>query len=338
MLSSTPPWCSRFREGVGNLLDARDAKRRADGRFSQQVAGKAEVTVRGLAFNLGGETVEESEAQVNLAEANLQDLFGLCEKKLGEGLHIEYVKRRVDDGASADEAKRELLVLLSDEELRGSIESLAGQRVEAEFRGRQTAIHALPEEVRAQIIRIIGSSRDQQLLPIKLPEQITGTKAATKWPKHLYQDEEGAYPAAATGWEKPILEWLISKNDTVAWLRNPPRKDWSFSITYEDERGDPTNMYPDFLVLRRQRDGLVVDIYEPHRADEGDAARKAKGLAEYAGRHGTDFGSIQLISKGDDGIFRSVDITKDAPRAAAKLVVTTGNVVQLFKEHGTPIS
>lgn len=323
---------------IGQLLDARDSKLRMDDRFQRQVAGMAEVTIRGLAFSLGGEAIEENEVRVRLAEANLQDLFVLCEKKLGEGLHVEYVKSRVDEGAQADSAKRELLVLLSDEVLRDHLERLAGQRVEAEFRDRQAAINSLSEEVRAQIIRIIRSARDPQIVPIKLPEQITGTNAPMKWAKHLYQDQDGKYPAAASGWEKPILEWLTSNPTCLVWLRNPPRKDWSFSVTYEDERGDPTNMYPDFLVLRRQGDGFVVDVYEPHRADEGDAARKIKGLGDYADRHGTQLGSIQVITKSDDGVFRTIDLTKDNVRSAAKLAVTTGNVVHLFKEHGVPIS
>jgi hypothetical protein len=76
--TGSPPAARKFI--VGQFLHARDAKLRADDRFTNQISGMAEVTVRGLAFNLGGETAEESELHVNLAEANLQDLFVLCEK------------------------------------------------------------------------------------------------------------------------------------------------------------------------------------------------------------------------------------------------------------------
>ena len=80
-----------------------------------------------------------------------------------------------------------------------------------------------------------------------------------------------------------MLEIFLGRPEIQWWLRNPPRKEWSFSVTYKDVHGDGTNMYPDFLVIRKEKTGIVVDIVEPHRMDDGDTARKLLGLARPRG-------------------------------------------------------
>jgi hypothetical protein len=244
----------------------------------------------------------------------------------------------MEGGAAAEEAKRELLVLLSDERLWQDLERTCGERVSQSMSHYQPAINALPEDQRVHFGRIRRSARDPEAMLLKLPEKIVGTKAGRLWPKHLYVDQHGRYPASVTGWEGPVLEYYLAKDEILAWLRNPPRKECSFSVVYDDERAEKANMYPDFLLLRRLPTGFVVDLVEPHRSDEGDAARKVLGLAAYADRHGDQFGRIELISKGDDGVFRSLDLNHEVTRAAAKLVTTTSSVVKLLEDLGTPLS
>ena len=323
---------------VDHLLSARQSALTRDSSFADKVAGMAEVTVRGLSVTIGGETEEEGITKIRLHEANLQDLFAFCDKRLGEGLHLEFVRRRVDGGSTADDAKRELLVLLTDESLLQQLEQAAGRQVAEYIAAYQPAINALGEEDRVQFARIRRSAKDPEPAFLKLPEKIVGTKTGRRWPKHLYVDQDGLYPAVVTAWESTLLERRLASAETLAWLRNPPRKEWSFSVVYDDERAEKANMYPDFIVLRRLATGVVVDIVEPHRADEGDAARKVIGLATYADHHGDRFGRIELISKGDDDVFRSLNLNDEASRGAAKLVTTTSSVVKLFEDYGKPMS
>lgn len=120
------------------------------------------------------------------------------------------------------------------------------------------------------------------------------------------------------------------------WLRNPPRKPWSFSVVYEGDSGPDENMFPDFLVIRQERTGPVVDILEPHRADEGDAPRKLRKLSTYAARHGDQFGRILMVSKDGDA-FWSIDLNDEATRASALAVNSSHSVVQLFRDRGAPV-
>jgi type III restriction enzyme len=54
-------------------------------------------------------------------------------------------------------------------------------------------------------------------------------------------------------------------------------------------------MYPDFLTVRRDGAGLVVDILEPHSPSLTDSYAKAKGLAQFAAKHAMSFGRIEMI-------------------------------------------
>jgi type III restriction enzyme len=68
---------------------------------------------------------------------------------------------------------------------------------------------------------------------------------------------------ALNQWERHVIEAEIAREDVIGWLRNIERKPWALAIPYE-WGGAMKPMYPDFLVVRRQTAGLVVDILEPH--------------------------------------------------------------------------
>jgi hypothetical protein len=75
-------------------------------------------------------------------------------------------------------------------------------------------------------------------------------------------------------------------------LRNEERKPWAFSINYE-RHGEQKAMYPDFLIFRKQSGAIVCDVLEPHSQRESDSVAKAKGLGDFASKHGDRFGRIR---------------------------------------------
>ena len=307
--------------------------------FVEQVRGLSEVEISGLAVEFGGaETVTESR-RVKLEEANLDELFAACGRRLGEGLHLAYIKERTSKGSAASTAKRELLVLVARPAVIDRLEAVSRDRITSWMGQYQPKINTLSDEARANYSRIRRTALVAEPLPLKLPLVIQGASDGDTWPRHLFVDKDDqAFRATFTGWERSVLDIVLSDNDNLWWLRNPPRKEWSFSLTYKDAHGDDANMYPDFLVIRKLKSGLVVDVVEPHRMDEGDTARKMVGLAEYAARHGEQFGKILVVAKTDDDVFRSVDLNDETTRTAAKAVATTQSVVRLFAEHGVPIA
>ena len=92
-------------------------------------------------------------------------------------------------------------------------------------------------------------------------------------------------------------------------------------------------MYPDFLFFRRQGEGIVVDILEPHRLTQDDSAAKAAGLAEFAKRHGDRFGRIELIIKDKDKLIR-LDVNDGDVRDKVSGVKDNGHLRQLFESQG----
>jgi type III restriction enzyme len=92
-------------------------------------------------------------------------------------------------------------------------------------------------------------------------------------------------------------------------------------------------MYPDFLFFRRQGEGIVVDILEPHPLTQGDSAAKAAGLADFAREHGDRFGRIELIVKEKDKLIR-LDVNHGDIRDKVSAVKDNGHLRQLFEERG----
>jgi type III restriction enzyme len=77
-------------------------------------------------------------------------------------------------------------------------------------------------------------------------------------------------------------------------------------------------MYPDFLIVRREGGGLVVDILEPHSPALADSYAKAKGLAQFAAKHAMQFGRIVLIRLDGNEIKRLDLAEPDQPRQSAR--------------------
>ena len=71
----------------------------------------------------------------------------------------------------------------------------------------------------------------------------------------------------------------LARDDLVAWLRNQDRKAWSLCVPYM-EAGECKALYPDFLIVRDEGDGPVVDIIDPH----------SLGLS-----HTKDFPTVQAV-------------------------------------------
>src|SRR5919112_3313686 len=129
-------------------------------------------------------------------------------------------------------------------------------------------------------------------------------------------------------WESKVIEAEICRDDVVGWLRNPERKDWSLCVPYRLRGVHP--LYPDFLVVRNTPGGLEVDLLDPHLLSLEDAPWKAAGLAEYADKHWTEFGRIELIIMEGDEIKR-LDLTDGPTRNRVRGVQTPEHLRQLYE-------
>jgi type III restriction enzyme len=90
-------------------------------------------------------------------------------------------------------------------------------------------------------------------------------------------------------------------------------------------------MYSDFLVFRRQGGGIICDILEPHSLSWEDSVAKAKGLAEFASKHGDEFGRIQLIAKFGKA-YKKLSLDDIETRDQALAVTTSDHLKLLFED------
>lgn len=89
-------------------------------------------------------------------------------------------------------------------------------------------------------------------------------------------------------------------------------------------------MYPDFLVIRQEANGEpVVDILEPRRSDSDDNWMKAKGLAEFASKHGMQFGRIELIRM-EGEFLKRLDINDEEIRRRVLNVSNNDHLNDIF--------
>lgn len=147
------------------------------------------------------------------------------------------------------------------------------------------------------------------------------------WRKHLYADEKGEFKAVLNTWESAFIAWAQEQKDFVCWLRNFERRDWAFCVPYQ--MGGTKAFYPDFVIVRKQGLGFVVDILEPHESTRLDTWAKVRGLAEFADAHEVSFGRLMVSRKVGDKL-EVLDVADRKTRERARKMGAPADLEALF--------
>ena len=166
----------------------------------------------------------------------------------------------------------------------------------------------------------------------RLPENINVSleQNGQKYKKHLFVDDKCEATFNLNGWEKKLLEEEMKRDDFVCWLRNPPRKPWALCMPYE-QNGQMHGMYPDFIVIRKDEDGYVIDILEPHDQSRTDNLPKAIGLAKYAAKN-PGAGRIQLIHL-EGGVLKRIDLSRKSTRDRVLYAASDYELNNIFRDY-----
>ncbi|WP_027396063.1 DEAD/DEAH box helicase [Anaerovibrio lipolyticus] len=153
------------------------------------------------------------------------------------------------------------------------------------------------ESIRQAYDRIMSNSSMVSKHTFILPEFLgeRGDVDGKEYYYHLYADRDtGIAKIKLKSWEEGVIKEEAERKDFVCWLRNRSRASWAMCIPYDmDNVTKP--MYPDFIIVRRDKDtDYVIDILEPHGDYLADNLPKAKGLAKYV-ENETRVGRVQLI-------------------------------------------
>jgi type III restriction enzyme len=296
-----------------------------------------------ITVEIGAPTDKEPEQatigrSIQLAEQNVRDLFADAGRRLGAGLHLDYVAARTSASRppSVTAARAELCVLADDKQTLDELEKVTGQTIKAWWQKHHSARLALSPERQADYSRVNRMAAAPEADMLALPAKFTARKGPKTWEKHLYVDSDDLYAPSPqlSGWEELTLKAELRRPGFKRWLRNPPRKEWSLGIPY-DSGGVPAMMYPDFLVFRSEgSSGVICDLLEPHAPNQEDLAPKLGGLCRFAAEHGGRFGRIELIivegRKGKEHLLR-VNVNDPDVREEARLLDTAPQIVALAR-------
>jgi len=314
---------------ISKLKELRDdlATRDPEWRTVVREGGEIEVDITQVATGQMSITGREY-ARMSLSGENIDQLFDATGRMLaaGEGLHRTYWKRYHDE-EMPNQAKLELFTLVRQPETLSLMEKLAKQEFDDLWAKHKGDIRKLPASIRARFNMLVQASGKAAVQDWELPEQIVEKKEKEFWKKHLYCNERGNFSARLNDWEKELLEAEMKKGEFVAWLRNLPRREWAFCIPYELAGLKP--FYPDFLIIRRSAKGFVVDVLEPHDDSRTDTWAKAKGLAEFADKHGIEFGRL-VIARKKDNLWQLADVNQKTMRAKARRMQSSSDLESIF--------
>lgn len=301
-------------------------------RFKDVVEERAKVEIEAVNWDVGADATREGDTvMVDIAAENVDDLFEAVGRKLGEGLHKIWWRERVrEDGTARERAKLELFALCMDPDVARKVDKAAQVLVQKWLKDHGPSILALEEGARTAYDEVRNLAAVPELTPLTYPTSIQVTAAEAVWEKHLYVDGSGKYPQDLNAPETELLGQEMGRKDVQWWLRNTDRKTWALCVPYE-ERGEDLPMYPDFLLVRKQGKGLVVDIIDPHSIGLADAPAKAAGLAKFAAKHADKFGRIDLILL-DKNSWKRLDLTDEPTRQRVLGVKLPAEMKKLFDE------
>lgn len=157
------------------------------------------------------------------------------------------------------------------------------------------------------------------------------------WSAHLFEDEKSHLPEKLNTWESATITEEFGRDGFAAWLRNKERQLWALCVPYLIA-AVWKGCYPDFLVCRRQRGDVVVDIVDPYLTSVEDAPAKAAALATYADDHQDHFGRIDLIVVDKQGTseerVKRLSLMNEKVRKKVRGVTTNQHLRDLFDYEG----
>src|SRR6266496_954566 len=300
-------------EIVKILLRRREAKWKDKEDWATVVRETGEVELQQLIIGLGEMELAEAALKIRtqLAPENVEALFKEALRRIAPGtdVHMTFWKE-VEKKTDPLLAKLELYALSNDPLVLNELDEYATKRFDALDSEHRAGTKSLKPKRRELYRKLRQAGREFTFEDWELPEQIVEKAEGEVYGHHIYRNDSGKFQTKLNGWEKAVLSRWAKRDDFVGWLRNPGRKQWSFSVPYE--HGGWKGFHPDLLIVRRETGKFVVDVLEPHRTGQDDTFAKAKGLGEYAAAHGPDLGKAMMLKvdgEDENAVISGCDVT-----------------------------
>ena len=328
-----------YRAALVQVLRDEHAALSLDETFKEYLQEAAVLDIRRRRVAFGSDDTEETGQpvvkKVAIADKNVEDLYNEAGRLLGEGLHREYLRSRLEEDAEADARaiKLELYAIVTTgttlTKIDGAADALRKQWVDA----NKAAIREAGEQFKIALREIEAAGTDPALAEVDPPDVIEVRKAETPWSRHLYvaEDDDTYREDFRSSWENRVLEAELGKDEIVGWLRNFDRKPWSLCVP-RLAGTKWVRIYPDFIFFRKTTGGILADIVDPHLLADQDAPARAAALAKYAADHRDSFGRVELVifenNKDEKG--KRLDLLEESIGSKVAGVTTHEHLRQIF--------
>ncbi len=294
-------------------------------------------------FDVFGESVDNFFVHdiFTTTDTDIDRQFRLADLKLGkEGIGNEYGKLYYDE-ADPSAFQIDVILFAADSDCITKLHEYARKKFHSlNDKYRIYIAKMKDDQLRKKFDSIVSDGDTVSKHSFRLPEtvQFPNEVGGTEYQTHLFVDSNtGTAKMKLNSWEAGVIAEEEKREDFVCWIRNPVRASWALCLPYEiDNEKKPT--YPDFIIVRRDPIlGYVIDILEPHRANEKDNIGKAKGFAAYA-KETPEIGRIQLIRLEKDitgnSRFKRLDMTMSEVRDAVLSAINNDELDHIFDEYG----
>ena len=291
-------------------------------------------------FDVFGESVDNYSIHdlLSSTDTDIDRQFRLAENRLGnEGVANAYLDKFYDEEDPIT-TKIDVIIFVANEECMNGLHQYAKDKFHALNDANRRKTVSLPERYRRQYDKIVSDGDIVSEHNFRLPEtiQVPHDDDGELYSNHLFVDDSGYAMIKLNSWERKLILEEQTRPDFVCWLRNPSRGSWALKLPYQID-GETKPAYPDFLVIRDDGYGYVVDILEPHDSSRKDNLGKAKGFAEYA-RQNPGIGRIQLIRMKADALGKEkpfrLDMSKSAIRDKVSKCINNDELDHIFDTDG----
>lgn len=252
----------------------------ADGIYNKKVEEVRQfmLTESKMEYLKGNKLKDSSELVLELTDYDIEREFARADAKLkntGKRYTREYF-----DKAEMTDLMIDVILFVKSEDCMSELDKYAKNTFYQYKRDYRKVLSKYSESVKSKYDKCTREGEEVSDHSWMIPSTIYLPKGEEEIGGHLFVDQEGKATFSLNTWEQRIIEDAKKDPYFVCWLRNQDRKAWSLCITYE-MNGKKHPFYPDFVVVRRDKNGgLLLDLIEPHWKDE-DNIPKAKAMAKY---------------------------------------------------------
>ena len=326
------------RNEIINLIHSYIENLKNDGKYEELKQKAKEFKLSAQIFDVFGQTVESRIGQ-NMyvtTDADIERQFSTAEAKLkSDGIANAYLDKFAVDYDFFDDYKIDVILFAANNECMEQLEKFSKKRfheLKDEYRRKIAKSSA---RIKKEYDKIVSDGDKISEHNFTLPETISVTpdRDGKEYLNHLFVDDNGKAKIKLNTWEEGVLREEERRTDFVCWLRNIQKQSWSLCIPYQAEDNSVHPAYPDFLIIRRDDVGYVVDILEPHDPSRRDNIGKARGFAEYAKKNDT-VGRMQLIREIREGEFKRLDMSKSEIQNRVCRASSNNELDSIFEDYG----